>query len=276
MNRFELEDYRDFAKNLALEAGYIANEYFEHTVEYTSKYDGSPVTEADVAINDLVIEKVEERYPMHKIIGEEGCGGNESGDIAWVCDPIDGTRLFTWGLPLSLFSLGITIDGQPSVGIVYDFNLNRMYSAIKNSGTWMEDMGSSHKRPVELNVSLDDQLHGGYGNLTGYKDFSDVDPYDILDELSGRGTGARMLDFNGVVYHGLMVAKGAWNFSVSGLKGAHDSAATTLLVQEAGGKATDIDGNIQRYDEPVNGSILSNGILHDEILEKIANARIRH
>lgn len=83
------EIYMDFAKDFVKQAGVIAKKYFLHsTTEW--KKDQTPVTEADLAINTLLIKAVNTLFPGHRIIGEEESTTNES-DYCWVCDPIDGT-----------------------------------------------------------------------------------------------------------------------------------------------------------------------------------------
>lgn len=266
------------AKELAIEAGQIADEYFSHSVEREIKHDGTPVTEADLAINSLIIRRVEKEFPKHKIIGEEGNGGNENGNIAWVVDPIDGTRSFAEGIPVGTVLITITADGEPQAALTYEHRERRMYFAHKGLGAWLSgDLDDSRPTVHRLHVSNKKTLAGSFGNVAGYNSFPTRKiGYDIYDRIVKSGEGARILDLNATGYHTALVAKGSWEFAVVGLKTAHDIAAAALLVPEAGGRVTDLQGNKQRYDQPINGAIVSNGQVHDELLGIVADAYSRN
>src|SRR5690606_9844225 len=77
----------------------------------------------------------------------------------------------------------------------------------------------------------------------------------------------------GLVHQGCLIAEGAIEGRIFLYNGAHDIAAVKLIIEEAGGKVTDLDGNEQRYDRPINGAIMSNGLIHDKLLEIYANSR---
>jgi fructose-1,6-bisphosphatase/inositol monophosphatase family enzyme len=98
-----MEQYLEFAKNLAKEAEEIALRYFGFEVENTWKEDNTPLVKADIEINDLVIKKINETYPEHSIYGEEKSDRKENSKYIWVCDPIDGTMAFSCGLPMFVF-----------------------------------------------------------------------------------------------------------------------------------------------------------------------------
>jgi fructose-1,6-bisphosphatase/inositol monophosphatase family enzyme len=125
-----MEEYLEFAKRIAYHAGEVIKDYFYKDQQIEFKEDRTPVTVADKMINAYLIEEVKKEYPTFKVIGEELSLNNDS-DYAWVCDPIDGTSMFTRYLPVSVLSLALVHDGDVIVGIVYDAVLHEMYTAIK-------------------------------------------------------------------------------------------------------------------------------------------------
>src|SRR3989339_1076408 len=117
-----MENYLEFAKNLAKEAEEIALRYFSFKVENTWKEDNTPLTKADTEINDLVIKRVNEAFPEHSIYGEEQSELKENSKYIWVCDPIDGTMPFSNGSPIFTFSIALVdqSSGLPILGVIND------------------------------------------------------------------------------------------------------------------------------------------------------------
>ena len=111
------QEWLDFAKGVALEAGDIMRRYFCKKPDSHLKANNTIVTVADEGINDLVIKRVTERYPDHDIDGEEAsqCRGSK---YVWVCDPIDGTASFAMELPISVFSM-IRISAEQLLAMVW-------------------------------------------------------------------------------------------------------------------------------------------------------------
>lgn len=111
------QEWLDFAKSVALEAGDIMRRYFGKKPDTQLKAGNTIVTVADEGINDLVIKRVTERYPDHDIDGEEAsqCRGSK---YVWVCDPIDGTASFAMELPISVFSM-IRISAEQLLVMVW-------------------------------------------------------------------------------------------------------------------------------------------------------------
>ena len=111
------QEWLDFAKSVALEAGDIMRKYFGKKPDSHFKANNTIVTVADEEINDLVIKRVTERYPAHDIDGEEAsqCHGSK---YVWACDPIDGTASFAMELPISVFSM-IRISAEQLLVMVW-------------------------------------------------------------------------------------------------------------------------------------------------------------
>lgn len=245
----------EFAIELAHEAGEIMLEYFKIGVAHIPKHDKSPVTEADIKINDLVIEKVKQNFPDHAVLGEEA-SWNLPAKYTWVCDPIDGTRPFVYGLPYSVFSLALVEDGQPIIAIAYDPYSKRLYHAEKGKGAFMNEQKISVNNKSDLaGAIVGAGKHLPFENLNYTKLFE-----QIIDKIH------RTITLQCVVQEAMLIATGQVEGNIFISDTAHDIAAVKLLVEEAGGKVTDLYGNEQRYDQPIRGAIISNGHIHDELL----------
>ena len=106
----------DWLLQLGRDAGELARSYFGK-VQATLKADRSPVTQADLAVEALVRERLEDARPGEAVLGEEGDTRNPTSEIIWAVDPVDGTRAFTHGLPVWGVSIGALVNGIPAVGV---------------------------------------------------------------------------------------------------------------------------------------------------------------
>ena len=164
-----MEEYLEFAKHVAFYAGNLMKKYFDSDKEVEYKEDRTPVTMIDKKINHYLIEQVKLNYPYHDVDGEEEKLKNGN-DFVWVCDPIDGTSMYTRGIPVSVFSLALTYNGEPIVGVVYDPFQDKMYSAIKGSGAYCNDE----------KIKVSDLDYGDIGASVDYCMWNGA-KYDTLD-----------------------------------------------------------------------------------------------
>ncbi len=109
-----MNEYLEFAKEIAFEAGNIMKMYFSRKDISSYKGDKTIVTLADKEINAYLIKKVKERFPEHSVDGEEEQFGKSK--YVWVCDPVDGTSMYARNIPVAVFSLALVIDGVSTVG----------------------------------------------------------------------------------------------------------------------------------------------------------------
>jgi fructose-1,6-bisphosphatase/inositol monophosphatase family enzyme len=261
-----MEKYLEFAKSLAKEAEEIALKYFSFDIESTRKEDDSPLTKADTEINDLVIKRINENYPEHSIYGEEKSEIKENSKYIWVCDPIDGTMAFACGLPIFVFSIALVdqSNGLPILGLINDPIMKNMYWAYKGSGAYrngkkIEILKNNDLKNTYLNT-------GGSGRGVG---FSNLPLIKTLSEKK-----CAVMRYPSFIYGGIQVANGKYIGAVFYNKYGHDVAALKIITEEAGGKVTDLNGNERRYDEEGLGCIISNGILHYEILEIVQTGKL--
>lgn len=244
-----------FAKDMAAQAGTIMRHYYNASdMQVETKSDASPVTVADKEINDLLIARVGEQFPTHGVLGEEASTMTEEHEDVWVCDPIDGTVPFIIGLPTAMFSLAFVRQGVSIVAVAYDPFLNRLFTAVKGRGAYCNDR-RIHVDPHELKGAR----VAGPSYIAGL-----IKDRELYDDLEARGVHVPM--FPGNVYKCTLLADGRIHGRIFSGPGAHDIAAIKLLVEEAGGKVTDLHGNEQRYDRPLRGAIISNGVIHQDLV----------
>ena len=254
------QKYLTFAKDLALEAGEIMRRYFGKKPDAHLKADSTIVTVADEEINRLVIDRVKAVYPDHDIDGEEAsdCCGSQ---YVWVCDPIDGTAPFAMELPVSVFSLALVIDGQPEIGVVYAPFANQLYHAVCGGGAFMND------QPIRVNEKVLER--GAVMNIDWWVS-AEWDVMQVAHDLACK-TGVYVLSPGSTTHAAMLVARGEYVASLfPGTRGKNvDMAAAKVIIEEAGGKVTDIFGKEQRYDRNIRGAVVSNGIVHDEIIKAL-------
>lgn len=254
-----MEEYLEFATDIAKYAGEEIKNNFNSNNNIIFKSDRTPVTEVDKKINHYLIGKVSEKYPDHSVIGEEEVSSNTSSYV-WVCDPVDGTGMFTNSVPVCVFSLALVVDGDVQVGVVYDPFLEKMYTAIKGRGAYCNDE----------KIHVNDKHVGDLGYRVNYEMWNNA-KFDTMKIVHDMLPKVRISNIGSVARSCVAIASG--DFSCDLFPGFDhgncDMAASALIVEEAGGRVTDFYGNVQKYDKAINGAIITNGISHDEVLEYV-------
>lgn len=250
-------NYLEFAKGLALRAGKIMLKHFAVGVAFTSKADTSRLTIADTAVNRMVIEEVDKQFPDHGVRGEEESSQQDHHKMVWVCDPIDGTLPYSHGIPTNMFSLALVQDGLPIVGVTYDPYLKRLYSADKGKGAYLND------QLIKVSTS---GLRANQ-SISGASDRNLLYPPGVYAACYDRQL--QFFSHKSCVYSSMLVASGQFIGQVYGGQHSHDVAAVKVIVEEAGGKVTDLRGQQQRYNGPVYGALISNGVAHNDLIELI-------
>jgi histidinol-phosphatase len=246
----------EFAKKLAIEARNIALKYYKTDLVFETKSDASPVTVADKQVNQLVVSGVQEHFPEDGVLGEEQSWHEERSRL-WVCDPIDGTIAFSMGEPAFMFSLALVENGKPIVAVTCDLANGDLFWATKGGGSFLND------KPVKVSSR---QLKSAWlafpTNLKWL--YSYQSKYQALASASYQTN-----IIHGGVFKGMLVAQGLADAVIyPDSTNAWDMAAVKLIVDEAGGKMTNIAGQEHRYDENLTGGIIiSNGVVHEPILE---------
>lgn len=252
MSNFNTE--LETAIGVAKEAGVIMLKYFDVDQKVERKEDGSPVTIADKLINSLVIERLSKIFPDDGVIGEEESNTDYGLGRKWYCDPIDGTSAYVWGVPTATFSLALIIDGKPVIGIVYDPFLNRIYTGKVGEKSFCNgEILSVSNLDLKSGIVA---ISSGVNSLPRKKHFQRM----VDDKI-------RMACFSGAVLKCCLLAKGKFVGYVEHGVSGHDIAAGQVIVEGAGGKVTSIDGKDLDYSKPFKGAIVSNNIVHDQLVK---------
>jgi fructose-1,6-bisphosphatase/inositol monophosphatase family enzyme len=229
-----------------------------------TKADQTPVTTADREVNDTFIEQVAIRFPDDGVLGEEA-SRDVKGKRTWVIDPIDGTQQFILGIPVFMVSIALVVDGRPVVGVAYNPSTRQCYWACDGDGAYRDG------RPIRVSTR-----DGRSASATISGAGADANPSDLTSDtllrlrLAPRFHTAPYRFPWPTVFSGCKVAEGRWDADLYGQAAAHDVAAVCVLTREAGGRVTDRSGADQRYDAPVRGCIVSNGLIHDELVRRWA------
>jgi myo-inositol-1(or 4)-monophosphatase len=258
------EAFLSTATELAERAGEVARRYFDQT-ETSWKADNTPVTQADIAINQLVIETIAQRFPTHGIVGEEASLLTEGAEWVWVCDPIDGTIPYALGVPTSAFSLGLTRNGEVLLGVAYDFHARRLFTAVKGEGAYLNGARIERSAISSLKASVTD-IEGIW--MRGLHDEIDLTRLPTLLEREG----SKILKVCSMVYAGLLVATGQLAGMVSRGDKPWDVAALKVIIEEAGGRVTDLYGENPRWDGRIRGCIASAAGVHADYLALVTEA----
>ena len=250
------------AIDIVLRAGDIQLKHFGQDYRVTKKGTIDLVTEVDLEVEHMCRRVLGERFPSHAILAEELGGSTQpsgAGEYCWIFDPIDGTTNYAHGLPIFCAALGLEIAGRVEVAAVYDPTRKELFTAERGAGAYLNGARMRVSSASEIVESV---------LVTGFPYDIHQDPDDILGLFGAFVTKARAVRRLGSAALDLCyVAAGRLDgFWEARLK-PWDTAAASLLVEEAGGRVSGIDGAPFR---PRAGSVVgSNGLLHDAMLQTI-------
>jgi histidinol-phosphatase len=245
---------------LALELAGLADEltlarFRAEDLLVETKPDLTPVTEADRAVEELVRERLASARPGDAVLGEE-FGSSGEGARRWIIDPIDGTKNYVRGIPVWATLLALEVSDRVEVGVVSAPALNRRWWASRGEGAFMDDGRSTHR----LRVSGVPRLADAQLCFAGIEDWDGIGRLDDLIDLSRQCWRSRGL---GDILSYMLVAEGAFEIGLDAEVSVWDVAAAVVIVEEAGGRLTDL-GGVPRADG--GDAIATNGLVHDAAL----------
>jgi myo-inositol-1(or 4)-monophosphatase len=247
----ETYEYLNVSRDLALRGGAIMKKNANHTFDASLKADNTFVTSVDKEINQNIIKDIRAFFPSHAVLGEEQSHGLGDEEYTWIVDPLDGTRAYMLGVPVSTCIVGLAKAGRMQVAAVYNPFADHMFSAARGEGALFEQS--------TLEVSR---------TTLGKRAIVLVSESSFQFSRGITRTGAQVEPMPGAGYRSMLVALGRCAASIQGAGSAYDMAPCSLIVEEAGGKVTNLDGEEILWDRPnKRGIILSNGVVHDELLE---------
>jgi myo-inositol-1(or 4)-monophosphatase len=255
----ELLEYLDAAREAALRAAAVLDEWrTRFRVSEKGRFD--LVTDADLASQRTIQAYLLERFPGHGFLGEEeGASKTRPRPDApptWIIDPIDGTTNYVHDCPFYCVSIGLQVAGELVVGVVYDPPHREMFAAAAGMGAWLNSdrlrvSGVDRLESALLATGFPPDLRGNEQTLEWWR-------YMSLKTQALRRTGSTALN---LAYIAAGRFDGYWAFD----NHVWDVAGATVILREAGGQISNVDGTI--YDPYTPDALASNGALHTTLVE---------
>jgi histidinol-phosphatase len=254
-----LRAWLEFALDACDTADQIALAHFRRDLDIEQKPDRSFVTVADQEIERMLRERIRSRWPDHGLVGEEYGTEDGAGTTRWFLDPIDGTHNFIRGVPLFGTLIGIEHEGELQVGVISAPAMRERWYAHRGGGAWNAGLDGVRQIRTSRVTRLEDaQLLYGSARETVASGY--MPGFDALMAACWRERGFG--DFWGYA----LVAEGAAEGMLETDMKSWDLAGPVVVIEEAGGRVTDVNG--ERRIE-ASSFVGSNGHLHEEILRRV-------
>lgn len=256
------EQFLKVAKQAALEAGKVIQTYSGDFGKKNIKGGDKSnfATIADIKAEKVVVKILTDNFPSHNIIAEEGTGIKKGSKYTWAIDPLDGTISFAAGVPNFTVSIGLTLNSEPVLGVIYHITKGDLYWAQKGKGAFVNNKKinvSSNKNLEEGIISLD--LGHKHKREEKFKRY--IAPLIFkASYVYSLGSGALSLAYT---------ARGIVDLHIQA-GGIWDNLAGAAIIREAGGVVTDFKGKEPDWNKGQVDVVASNGLIHDQILEALA------
>jgi histidinol-phosphatase len=245
------------ALDLADAADVVTRDRFQALdLRVQTKPDTTPVSDADLAVEALLREKLAQVRPGDAVLGEEQGQLGAASARRWILDPIDGTKNYVRGVPVWATLLALEVDGEITVGVISAPALGRRWWASRGGGAY------ANGRQIQVSqVSAMDDASFAYSSLSGWEERGRLPGFLDLTRAVWRDRAF------GDFWSHCLVAEGAVDISAEPEVSLWDIAPLKVLVEEAGGTFTDLAGD----GSPDGGSIVcTNGPLHAQVLGMLA------
>jgi myo-inositol-1(or 4)-monophosphatase len=261
-----MDDYLDAAIEIAREAGQVLLAH--RGVGFELKGEHDLVTAADRASEQLIIKELKKRFPQHGIVAEEGGRAEMNAELRWYVDPLDGTTNFAHGFPMWNVTMALAKNDEVIAGVVYDPLNRELFAAERGGGARLNGAPIHVSKARVLNDSL---VATGFPSRRRHLNVNIHFYYQLAMLTHGvRRGGSAAID---LAYTACGRLEAFWEFGLN----PWDMAAGTLLVEEAGGKASGMRG--EKLDVHGIYLVADNGLIHDEMLgvfDEVFDGRYRH
>lgn len=244
------------AIDAARRAGQVIAERYPAGRNVTVKGYRDIVTDADTAAEAVILDLIRARFPNHTVVSEEaGCGETGSG-YTWIVDPLDGTTNYAHRVPVFAVSIGVLEADEPLIGVIHDPLRDQTFVAERGGGATLNGEPMHVSRVASLGHALL-SLDWGHSDRVRERVLA------YLHQVVPRCGTVRVL---GSATLGLAYVAAGWlDAYLNLMMKPWDAAAGTLLITEAGGRCTALEGGPYRVDLP--GCLVTNGLIHEELLD---------
>jgi myo-inositol-1(or 4)-monophosphatase len=251
-----MKELKDFAINLARDAGDLLRGKFNSTHEIHYKGEINLVTEADKMSEDLIIAAINNSFPDHGILAEESPAQNLQAMMRWIIDPLDGTTNYAHGYPVFCVSIALENEGMIVLGVIYDPLRDDMFVAERGCGAYLNGKKMKVSQTATLSRSL---LATGFPYDIRVSEDNNLNYFNLMamEVQAIRRAGAAALD---IAYLAAGRFDGFWELKLM----PWDMAAACLMVEEAGGMITDMFGG--KWDISLPDVLVSNGLIHEQMI----------
>jgi len=247
----------NLAIEVAKEAGEFLLDNFGKVKEIHSKGDRNLFTEIDKKTEEIITEKIKTCFPTHGILGEETTKRNLEGEYLWIIDPLDGTHNYIRNIDVFGVSVGLLYKGEFILGVIYIPKDDELYVGERGNGAYKNGKKifvSSKENLKECSISFDSSIR--YLPQRMLKDLGKL--AENVFNIRMFGSSARTLSY---------IAEGKLDAAIEYNDKPWDFAAGVCLIEEAGGKFTDLEGNTPTHN--TTGYITANPVIHRKIEELI-------
>jgi myo-inositol-1(or 4)-monophosphatase len=253
---------KDFLHEIVSAAGAISLDYRSRLedIEITHKSRKDIVTEADIAVEDYLVGRIEERYPDHAILGEETGSHEGSSGYRWIIDPIDGTVSFVRGQAYYSISIALEKDGEFVLGAVYAPVLDELFTAEKGEGAFLNGEPITVSKEDDLSLCL---MATGFACMRYDSKRNNIAYFTkVMPQIADiRRCGSAAID---MCYVACGRVDGFWELELN----IYDLAAGVLIAKEAGAEITDFSGDsVTDYKEIV----CTNALVHGKLVNILSD-----
>jgi len=253
----------EIAVKAAKEAGNVLLDNFGKVKEIKTKRQNnilSLVSNVDIEAEEKICHVIREIYPEHNILSEEGMNVSKSSDYKWIIDPLDGTHNYIRNIPFFGICIALAYRGEVLLGVIYLPYFSEMFTAEKGKGAYLNEgkIEVSKKGLKESMLIYDSDLHLDKAIMFG-----------SLNRLVSKVFNVKM--FGSSAQNLSFLARGYVDLVIEYHDNPWDFSAGALLVEEAGGKVTNFEGN--KWSPDVGRYVASNGNVHNEVLKILKRER---